>query len=109
MPQNPRSVQEAVTPVMKTNSISKPIAVMFPALVGMFLLIGCGRSGAGAHTVGGSVSGLLGSGLVLQNKGGDNLAIRGNGPFTFATTIEGQYIVTVLVQPMGPAQTCTIA
>ena len=37
------------------------------------------------YTVGGSVSGLNGT-LVLQNNGGDDLTLSGNGPFTFATS-----------------------
>ena len=62
-------------------------------------------------TIGGTVSGLLGSGMVLQNSGGDNLAISGDGAFTFATAIVDStaYNVTVLTQPTGPSQTCTIA
>src|SRR5947207_4352663 len=38
-------------------------------------------------TVGGTVTGLTGSGLVLRNNGGDNLPIGGNGAFTFSTPI----------------------
>src|SRR3984957_12707996 len=62
------------------------------------------------HTVGGTVSGLTGSGLVLQDNGGDNLAISANGGFTFATPVaEGApYAVTVLTQPLTPAQHCTV-
>ena len=39
-------------------------------------------------TIGGTVSGLAGSGLMLRNNGGDDLAISGNGGFTFATPID---------------------
>ena len=55
-----------------------------------------------------SVSGLTGSGLVLQNNGGDNLSVIGNGTFTFSTTVASlaAYSVTVLTQPNG--QTCTV-
>jgi Galactose oxidase, central domain len=62
-------------------------------------------------SVGGSVSGLDGTGLVLQDNGGSNLAITGNGPFTFSTLIgSGQmYAVTVFTQPTTPAQTCTVS
>ncbi len=62
------------------------------------------------YTVGGTVSGLSGSGLVLQNNGGDNLAISGNGAFSFATSLTtGQsYSVTVLTQPSSPAMTCVV-
>ncbi|MEO7323291.1 MAG: FG-GAP repeat protein, partial [Dokdonella sp.] len=64
-----------------------------------------------AFTVGGTVTGLSGSGLVLRNNGGDDLAIAANGAFTFATPLTdgSTYAVTVLAQPGGPSQTCTVA
>jgi len=57
-------------------------------------------------TVGGTVIGLSGSGLVLQNNGGDDLAIIADGSFTFATPLEdgSAYGVTVLTQPNIPPQ-----
>jgi hypothetical protein len=63
-----------------------------------------------AYTIGGHVSGLAGSGLVLQQNGGDDLAIDADGEFTFATPLEdgASYAVTVFAQPGDPAQTCTI-
>jgi hypothetical protein len=62
-------------------------------------------------TVGGSVGGLAGSGLVLQNNGGDNLSIGSDGGFTFPTAIPSgaPYNVTVAVQPSGPTQSCTVS
>lgn len=64
---------------------------------------------ANTYTISGNVSGLTGSGLVLQNNGGDNRAIAANGAFTFATALaSGSYSVTVLAQPGGPSQTCTV-
>ncbi len=62
-------------------------------------------------TVGGSVSGLEGSGLVLQNNGGDDLAVSADGSFTFATALaDGSgYDVTVLSQPASPSQTCSVS
>src|SRR5215831_20631647 len=38
------------------------------------------------YTIGGTVTGLSGTGLVLQDNGGDNLAVSASGPFTFATS-----------------------
>src|SRR5438093_2472881 len=57
-------------------------------------------------TIGGTVSGLSGTGLVLRNNGGDNLAVSAS-PFTFSTTIAGDtaYSVTVLTQPTNTRQT----
>jgi hypothetical protein len=63
------------------------------------------------YTIGGIVSGLTGSGLVLQNNGGDNLAIAANGAFTFETTAfsGARYDVKVLTNPSSPAQGCAVA
>jgi Galactose oxidase, central domain/Kelch motif len=59
-------------------------------------------------TVGVNVSGLTGAGLVLQDNGGDSLTITANGSSTFKTAVTGAYAVTVLTQPIGPAQLCTV-
>jgi formylglycine-generating enzyme required for sulfatase activity len=58
--------------------------------------------------IGGTVTGLLGTGLVLQNNGGDDRPIPENGLFTFTSTVLSQqpYAVTVLTQPQSPWQTC---
>jgi len=63
-----------------------------------------------AYTLGGSVSGLAGSGLVLRDNGGDDLFVTANGSFTFATPVSGgaAFDVTVLTQPSNPAQTCVV-
>lgn len=62
------------------------------------------------YTVGGTVSGLAGSGLVLQDNGGDNLVLTANGSFQFATPIAsgGSFQVTLFAQPSLPTQTCTV-
>jgi hypothetical protein len=59
-------------------------------------------------TIGGTVSGVSASGLVLQNNGGDNLSIGAPGSFTFHTPVNSgsTYNVTILTQPTG--QTCTV-
>lgn len=64
----------------------------------------------GTFTVGGTVSGLIGPGLVLQNNGGDNLTITGNGSFTFVAPLASgaNYDVMVLTHPVGPTQSCTV-
>lgn len=63
-----------------------------------------------AYTIGGNVSGLAGTGLLLQNNGGDDLTIAANGSFTFTTALEdgSAYAVTVLTQPTGLNQTCSV-
>ncbi len=62
------------------------------------------------YTVGGTVTGLVGSGLVLRNNGGDDLSVTANGPVVFATphVNSDSYSVTVLTQPTSPAQTCLV-
>jgi hypothetical protein len=62
------------------------------------------------YSVGGTTSGLAGSGLVLANEGGDDRVVNANGDFVFATPVPsgGSYDVTVLVQPTAPSQTCTV-
>ena len=59
------------------------------------------------YTVGGTVTGLSGTAL-LQNNGGDDLAITANGPFMFETTSSHgtAFRVTVSSQPLN--QTCTV-
>ncbi|WP_051235836.1 midcut-by-XrtH protein [Ottowia thiooxydans] len=59
------------------------------------------------YTVGGVVSGLVGS-VTLQNNGGDSLTQLSNGSFTFSTPVAqgSPYSVTVAAQPA--TQTCTV-
>src|SRR5258706_14787411 len=68
-------------------------------------------SGSGPFTIGGTVTGQTGTGLILQDNGGDNLTITGNTTFTFKTAIaNGQpYNVAVFASPTGPVQTCTVS
>src|SRR5580658_9025480 len=67
-------------------------------------------TGTGPFTIGGTVTGLTGTGLVLQDNGADNLAVKASGSFTFATSIAtgGAYVVTVATQPTNPAQSCAV-
>ena len=64
-----------------------------------------------SFTIGGTVSGLVGSGLVLQNNGGGDLSIAADGEFTFASRLAtgADYDVAVLAQPTSPSQSCTVA
>ena len=62
-------------------------------------------------TVGGSVNGLTGTGLVLQNNGEDDLPVVANGVFVFPTAIyDGSgYDIAVLAKPDGSEEMCSIA
>jgi hypothetical protein len=66
---------------------------------------------ATVHTIGVSVSGLSGTGLVLQLNGGNDLPITANGTARFSGAIGSgtTYAVGVGTQPTFPAQTCSVA
>ncbi len=84
--------------------------------VAVAFLHGCGGGGdeppppTPTHTVGGAVSGLAGSGLVLALNGTVNLAVGTNGSFTFPGELASgsSYAVTVKTQPASPNQTCAV-
>jgi hypothetical protein len=96
------------------------------ALQGLGMLLAaavtaCGGGGGGigvpppppppqTYTIGGAVSGLAGTGLVLQDNGGNDLAVAASGNFIFSTAIAGStaYSVTVKTQPTAPWQTCAV-
>ena len=60
------------------------------------------------YTVGGTVSGLSGSGLVLASNTGETVNVGADGAFSFKTTFPdgSPYYVLVLTQPGSPTQTC---
>src|ERR1041384_1033738 len=77
------------------------------------LLVGCNDGGEPTlvtFNIGGVVSGLSGSGLVLQNNGGNDLAIGAGGNFMFSTAVASgaTYRVAVFTQPANPAQICVV-
>lgn len=56
---------------------------------------------AASYNVGGTITGLSGATVVLQNNGADNLSLSADGPFRFATAVAdgSPYAVTVFTQP----------
>jgi len=83
------------------------------------LMVGCGGGGGDSgspppppatYSIGGTVTGLTGSGLVLQDNAGGDLAVPATGAFTFATRLGNgaAYSVTVKTQPSAPAQNCVV-
>jgi subtilisin-like proprotein convertase family protein len=87
-------------------------------LIAAACIAGCGGGGGGGggatptYTVGGTVSGLTGTGLVLRLNGGGNLSIAPNATtftFTAQLTSGSAYNVSVLTLPSGPAQLCTVS
>jgi N-acetylneuraminic acid mutarotase len=75
----------------------------------LLTVVGCGGGGKSTplppatYSIGGTVTGLTGTGLVLQDNGGSNLTVNADGAFSFTTAITsgGAYSVTVLAQPTG--------
>src|SRR5258705_12812225 len=71
------------------------------SLVLLLLVSACGGGGGGGdtppsppnfppgvpttYTVSGTVTGMVGTGMVLRKNGGDDKTINANGPFTFST------------------------
>ena len=71
-------------------------------------ILGCNLDGK--YTVGGTLTGLLGQGLVLEDNSGNSLSLASNGAFVFSGSVgnSAAYSVTVATQPSNPAQTCTV-
>ena len=69
-----------------------------------------------SYTIGGTVTGLVGTGFVLQNSAGSDLeqlpisAANGNQAFTFKNLVPTgtAYTVTIFSPPTGPTQTCVV-
>lgn len=57
-----------------------------------------------------TVAGLAGGSVILQNNAADDLTVTADGTSPFATAVAdgGAYAVTVLTQPTGPNQICTV-
>ena len=80
-------------------------------LVGVATVIACGDATEDTYTIAGTVSGLTGTGLVLQNNAGDDLSVSSTATtFAFRTPLKSgsAYAVTVLTQPTAPAQICSV-
>jgi hypothetical protein len=62
------------------------------------------------NTVGGTINGLIGTGLVLRNSTLEDKLFNSGGPFTFDVQLWNfqSYDVSVLTQPTGPDQNCSV-
>ncbi|MDH5612063.1 MAG: hypothetical protein OEY66_06365 [Gammaproteobacteria bacterium] len=89
----------------------------FAIVTGSFMLVNCGGgedsgtvSNNVTYAVGGTVSGLIGSTLVMQNNNGDDLGVTKNGSFIFVKPIPDgfAYDVTIKSQPTDPNQVCSV-
>ena len=63
------------------------------------------------YTLGGSVTGLAGSGLVIDNIGTAPLPIAANGTFQFPRTFAAGHVyrIGIVSQPQNPRQACTVS
>jgi hypothetical protein len=73
------------------------------------LLSSVARGGPKAFTVGGAITGLKGSGLILRNQKTDQ-AVGANGPFVLPMLAASgeEYSVRVVQQPKSPTQACAV-
>ena len=107
------------------NNLFKTPLLVMSLLLALATLSACGGGGGGddddddgdnsgggtTFTIGGTVTGLTGTGLVLQNNSGDDLIISADGSFSFATALAdaSTYQVSVSTQPSSPSHTCTVS
>jgi 6-phosphogluconolactonase len=107
-------------PVQRYVPVRLRDAARTAALLSSLLFVACGGGGSSqppppptsqTYTVGGSVSGLMGSGLTLVLNGSTNLPVSASGTFTFPSQLASgaSYAVTVGTQPAGPVQDCTVS
>jgi hypothetical protein len=89
------------------------VLALVASIGALLTLAACGGGGMtvvkqSQFTISAAVTGLTGTGLVLQDNGADNLTVSADGTFHFATQIaaNGGYNVTILTQPSG--ETCTL-
>ena len=71
---------------------------------------GSGDDSDPTYTIGGSVTGLTGSGLVISNNSSDELTIDASGSFTFGGELAdgASYEVEIVSQPANPDGVCTV-
>jgi 6-phosphogluconolactonase (cycloisomerase 2 family) len=92
------------------NSLARPCFAL--TLAFSLALTACGGGGSDgggsvSYTLGGSISTLTGSGLLLASNG-ETLSVAPSATsFTFTNALSGSYNVTIAAQPDG--QTCTVA
>src|ERR1700746_2363620 len=108
------------TPMIPSKKLSfLPMALLAVVMAACSGVKGTGGGGGGGgstpkttFTIGGAITGLTGTGLVLVDNGNDSLTVAaGSTAFTFKTAVAsgGAYAVTVGTQPSSPSETCTVA
>ncbi len=105
---SPYAVTVATQPTGQVCTVGGGTGMMAGANV-TNVVVNCSTS---QFLVGGTVSGLAGTGLVLAMAGQTDLAVpAGASTFAFGSPMApgSAYLVTVKTQPTSPSQTCTVA
>ena len=94
----------------KLGALSSMLAKTIGVVSLVAILASCGTSPGYSYTVGGTVIGMIGSNIVLQNNSGDDRSLSANGAFSFPTPLSdtSAYTITVKTQPTTPSQICTV-
>ena len=101
----PYSITVLTNPAGESCTVANPIGSATASVANAD--VSCNTLGATTYTIGGTVTGLNGAGLILQDDLGINnadlLPVSANGTFTFVDPVApgGAYNVTVLAQPAG--------
>src|ERR1700735_1055776 len=104
---NPADRCPKIKPDFETeHPLVKTLAWTLIAAAGLAIL-GCNID---KYTAGGTLTGLTGQGLVLEDNEGNALTLTSNGTFAFSDGIKNgdSYSVTFSTQPSNPSQTCTV-
>jgi DNA-binding beta-propeller fold protein YncE len=94
------------------NGENGTLLLVLAAIATVSTACGGGSGNHAVYTLGGGLSGLAGSGLVLQDGAGHTLNVSANATsFTFATALANgtMYAVSVKTQPTNPSQTCVVS
>jgi hypothetical protein len=98
---------QPASPVVQTCSVTMATGTVASANV-TSVVVSCSSS---TFSVGGTVTGLAAGGSVtLEDNGVDNVTVSADGSFAFPSPVASgaPYAVTILTQPSGVAQTCTV-
>ncbi|MBI5497402.1 MAG: hypothetical protein HY904_20475 [Deltaproteobacteria bacterium] len=114
---------QPVTPDQDCQVVAGSGAIVATNVGNVRVICGLRPAGGTQFTVGGKLNGMLGSGLRLTlggsaatvgdagaGPGSQQLDLDRNGSFTFRTPVGNneEYTVRVLLQPVNPAQVCTV-
>lgn len=101
-------LQQDIAAGWYANVVIDPSAAQLLKLGSATPVLSAPTADSGAYSLGGNVSSLTGTGLVLQSNLGESLSVPGNGAFDFKAQMESgsTYAVRVLTQPAG--QLCSI-